>query len=225
MAIREQIPTMLPFDEGVLPVRYLGVPLLSSRLLYRDCRILVERVKNKVTDWKKKFLSFAGRVQLIISVLTSMQDDGGLSIKSLKWWNVALMSTHIWRILENKDSLWVKWIHAYHLSNHSFREVPVKPDVSWSWRKLLNAGTIIRQHIYYVIGDGQSALAWFDVWYNLCPLQTFISWQDIHGVGFNKHNRVCDIVVEDEWNWPLAWYIKYPQLHMISDPNLTTTSV
>ncbi|KAJ0892299.1 hypothetical protein HanPSC8_Chr09g0364271 [Helianthus annuus] len=30
----------MPFQEGSLPVRYLGVPLISSRLLYKDCEVL-----------------------------------------------------------------------------------------------------------------------------------------------------------------------------------------
>ncbi|GKF25469.1 hypothetical protein Tco_0081363, partial [Tanacetum coccineum] len=33
------------FAEGSFPVRYLGVPLKSSRLLYQDCRVLVEKLK------------------------------------------------------------------------------------------------------------------------------------------------------------------------------------
>ncbi|GJX85369.1 reverse transcriptase domain, reverse transcriptase zinc-binding domain protein [Tanacetum coccineum] len=57
---------------GALPVRYLGVPLISSRLLYRDCKILVEKLKSRVNDWRNKFLSFDGRLQLIWLVLSSM---------------------------------------------------------------------------------------------------------------------------------------------------------
>ncbi|XP_071739260.1 uncharacterized protein [Rutidosis leptorrhynchoides] len=64
---------VLPFEEGKLPVKYLGVPLVSSSLIYRDYRVLVDRVKCKIQDWKNNFLSFAGRVQLISSVITSMQ--------------------------------------------------------------------------------------------------------------------------------------------------------
>ncbi|GKA92259.1 ribonuclease H-like domain-containing protein [Tanacetum coccineum] len=33
-----------------LPVKYLGVPLISTRLLNRDCKILVERVLNRIGD-------------------------------------------------------------------------------------------------------------------------------------------------------------------------------
>ncbi|XP_071699960.1 uncharacterized protein [Rutidosis leptorrhynchoides] len=65
---------LLPFDEGLLPVKYLGMPLVSSQLFNRDCKVLVDSVKNRVGYWKNKFLSFAGRVQLIISKLSSMQN-------------------------------------------------------------------------------------------------------------------------------------------------------
>ncbi|GJU04919.1 hypothetical protein Tco_1121349 [Tanacetum coccineum] len=47
---------------------------MSGRVLcvYRDCAELMERVKRRICDWKNKFLSFAGRAQLVRSVLSSM---------------------------------------------------------------------------------------------------------------------------------------------------------
>nr|GEW43737.1 hypothetical protein [Tanacetum cinerariifolium] len=71
--VKISILNIMPFFEGKLPVKYLGVPLISSRLLNKDCKILVERVLNKIGDWKNKSLSFAGRLQLCTSVLASMQ--------------------------------------------------------------------------------------------------------------------------------------------------------
>ncbi|GJW72779.1 hypothetical protein Tco_0132149 [Tanacetum coccineum] len=35
-----------------LPVKYLGVPLVSSRLIYRDCKELIEKVQARVDNWK-----------------------------------------------------------------------------------------------------------------------------------------------------------------------------
>ncbi|GKC57285.1 putative reverse transcriptase domain, reverse transcriptase zinc-binding domain protein, partial [Tanacetum coccineum] len=63
------ILNVLPFEDGKLPVKYLGVPLVPSRLVYRDCSELMERVKRRINDWKNKSLSFAVRVQLIHSVI------------------------------------------------------------------------------------------------------------------------------------------------------------
>ncbi|GKB00478.1 protein LAZ1 [Tanacetum coccineum] len=48
-AIKASILNSMPFAEGVLPVKYLGVPLISSRLLYRDCKILVEKLESKAS--------------------------------------------------------------------------------------------------------------------------------------------------------------------------------
>lgn len=61
------------FKEGKLPVKYLGVPLLSTLLTYSDCIPLIERISSRIKSWLSRFLSFAGRLQLIHSVLFSIQ--------------------------------------------------------------------------------------------------------------------------------------------------------
>ncbi|GJU12274.1 hypothetical protein Tco_1134670 [Tanacetum coccineum] len=70
-------PLAIPLDEIHIdeklhfieePAQFGGV----TRMVYRDCKELVERVQNKVNDWLKKFLSFAGRLQLVHSVLSSI---------------------------------------------------------------------------------------------------------------------------------------------------------
>nr|GEV81671.1 hypothetical protein [Tanacetum cinerariifolium] len=71
--VKISILNIMPFVEGQLLVKYLGVPLISLRLLNKDCEILVEEVKNKIGDWKIKSLSFVGRLQLCKSVISSMK--------------------------------------------------------------------------------------------------------------------------------------------------------
>lgn len=72
-SVRDGIRGILPFEEGVLLVRYLGVPLIARQLVRSDCMVLVDKVQKRIADWRNKFLSFAGRLQLINSVLSSMQ--------------------------------------------------------------------------------------------------------------------------------------------------------
>ena len=50
-AEREQIISILGFREGELPMKYLGVPLISSRLKAVDCKGLVDRITAKVRHW------------------------------------------------------------------------------------------------------------------------------------------------------------------------------
>ncbi|GJX93922.1 hypothetical protein Tco_0348508 [Tanacetum coccineum] len=66
------ILNILPFEEGRLLVKYLGVPLISSRLIYRDCKELIEKVQHRIQDWKNKSLSATRRLQLVQSVISSM---------------------------------------------------------------------------------------------------------------------------------------------------------
>nr|GEW11615.1 hypothetical protein [Tanacetum cinerariifolium] len=61
------------FASGKLPVKYLGILLISSRLLNQDCEILVESAKNRNDDSKNKSLSFAGRLQLLANINVEKQ--------------------------------------------------------------------------------------------------------------------------------------------------------
>ena len=70
---KQELLGILGFQEGVLPVRYLGVPLISTKLTAVDCRVLVDRIVARVKSWTSRVLSFAGRLQLIQSVLFSIQ--------------------------------------------------------------------------------------------------------------------------------------------------------
>lgn len=57
---------VLGFKEGTLLVRHLGVPLLSStELKYSDCKALIDRITSRAKSWTNKYLSHAGRIQLI----------------------------------------------------------------------------------------------------------------------------------------------------------------
>ncbi|KAK1406258.1 hypothetical protein QVD17_41549 [Tagetes erecta] len=58
--------------EGKLPVRYLGVPLVASRVKTSDCRVLIEKVDNHIGDWKNKLLSFAGKFAFVDVLYTFM---------------------------------------------------------------------------------------------------------------------------------------------------------
>ncbi|GAV69129.1 zf-RVT domain-containing protein [Cephalotus follicularis] len=57
----------------MLPVTYLGLPLITKRLSKGACSTLVERNTVRANSWVSKALSFAGRLQLVKATLISMQ--------------------------------------------------------------------------------------------------------------------------------------------------------
>ncbi|KAL0420590.1 UNVERIFIED_CONTAM: putative ribonuclease H protein [Sesamum latifolium] len=70
--IRGSLLEVLGFPEGHLPVRYLGLSLLSSRLTLSDCQPLLIKIDSRIKGWEGIQLSFAGRIQLIKLVLMSL---------------------------------------------------------------------------------------------------------------------------------------------------------
>ncbi|GKD22873.1 RNA-directed DNA polymerase, eukaryota, reverse transcriptase zinc-binding domain protein, partial [Tanacetum coccineum] len=70
---KDEISNIFPFKEGKLPVRYLGVPLVTKKIGIANCKQLVDKVTQKLNDRKNTSLSYVGRAQLIASVLGSMQ--------------------------------------------------------------------------------------------------------------------------------------------------------
>ena len=80
----------LPLEQ--LPVKHLGVPLLSKRLSASSCSPLLEAIKTRLQSWKAKLLSFAGRIVLIKSVLSSMH---------LYWTSVFILPASILQAIDH----------------------------------------------------------------------------------------------------------------------------
>lgn len=55
--------------QGILPMRYLGLPLTTKKLSLLNCEPLLQKIKSKLSLWTTKYLSFAGRLQLLSSVI------------------------------------------------------------------------------------------------------------------------------------------------------------
>ena len=58
---------------GSLPVKFLGVPLISTKLSINDCMPLIDKLTSRLYSWTAILLSFAGRAQLIKAVLMAIQ--------------------------------------------------------------------------------------------------------------------------------------------------------
>ncbi|CAD5330494.1 unnamed protein product [Arabidopsis thaliana] len=61
----------LGITHGSLPVRYLGVPLMAQKMKRQDYQPLVDRISMRFSSWTARHLSFAGRLQLLQSVIYS----------------------------------------------------------------------------------------------------------------------------------------------------------
>lgn len=70
---KQEILNLIGYNEASLPLRYLGVPLSTKRLTISQCKPLIDKVTARINSWMARCLSYAGREQLIKSVLLSLQ--------------------------------------------------------------------------------------------------------------------------------------------------------
>ncbi|GJW40183.1 reverse transcriptase zinc-binding domain-containing protein [Tanacetum coccineum] len=96
-----------------------------------------------------------GKSKVAWEVVFLPKVEGGLGIRRLECFNSALMTTHIWKLLTLKESLWVKWIHEYKLNGRNFWDIPLCGNMSWGWRKILKLRPLIREFIWHKIGNGK----------------------------------------------------------------------
>lgn len=71
--VQEEILKVLGFSKGELPIRYLGVLLSTKKVSVVQCQPLIDKILGRIKSWTIKFLSYAGRAQVIKSVLFSIQ--------------------------------------------------------------------------------------------------------------------------------------------------------
>ncbi|KAK3225417.1 hypothetical protein Dsin_005279 [Dipteronia sinensis] len=78
---------------GSLPIRYLGIPIISTKLCLCDCSPLVDKVLGRLTSRLNRGLSYTGRLHLIISILSSLQ---------VFWASYLCLPIKILKIIERK---------------------------------------------------------------------------------------------------------------------------
>nr|GEV65006.1 hypothetical protein [Tanacetum cinerariifolium] len=122
---------------GKLPVKYLGVPLVPSRLLYRDCKELMEKVKGRISEMKK------GRAKVAWEVVCLPKREGGLAFGD-------------WRFL---IGLLLRLIYGVFLRIRS-------PYGSNGFIPISSMGALFGKFLFGVrcLGDGGKFSSWPDVW-------------------------------------------------------------
>lgn len=71
--MKQSLRDLFGFRVGKLPMQYLGVPMISTKLTYSGCLALIERITALITSWICTFLSYAGRLRLLKAMLFSIQ--------------------------------------------------------------------------------------------------------------------------------------------------------
>ncbi|GJW05389.1 RNA-directed DNA polymerase, eukaryota, reverse transcriptase zinc-binding domain protein [Tanacetum coccineum] len=235
---KKRILEVMPFKVGKLPMKYLGVPLITKNIRITECNQLVERVKQKasvflipkttVKEIEKALKGFLwcqenlkkGAAKVAWKVICSPKSQGGLGIKSLGPWNEALLCKHLWNIIDNKDSLWVKWVNVVKLKGKSIWEVQSENKDSGTWKAILNLRCKIIDSVWKKVEDGKNTNMWFDKWCDEGPLCDLIPFRSRYEARLDEKTKVADMIVNNEWAWPDDWKTKFCSITRIKVPTL-----
>ncbi|GJS40876.1 RNA-directed DNA polymerase, eukaryota, reverse transcriptase zinc-binding domain protein [Tanacetum coccineum] len=159
--VQNEILRDVPFQVGNLPIKYFGVPLIAKKLGVNDCKRLVNKVAEKINCWKNKW-----KVKVAWKQVCMPKEEGGLGIKSLKKWNEVLLIKQLWKIIDKKESLWVKWV---------------------------NVGKL-KDHVLFSTGNGESVSIWFDKWDLKGPLCDIIPIRYWYKERYTDNETVADMI-------------------------------
>nr|GEW10543.1 RNA-directed DNA polymerase, eukaryota, reverse transcriptase zinc-binding domain protein [Tanacetum cinerariifolium] len=195
--------SMMEFSEisvGKIPMKYLGVPLITKRLGSTECKHFIDKVKGKVEDWKNKYLSYAvvkeidkvlkgflwckgeikrWKAKVDWKIVCSPKSQGGLGLRLFGKWNKVLLIKNLWNIAEGKTTLWVKWVNVIKLKGRSIWEIQEEYSDSWMWKTLLDLRVKVKRNIFKVLRDGKDTNFWVPMLN--CQKKDKTKWKDSKG--------------------------------------------
>ncbi|XP_075633886.1 uncharacterized protein LOC142606415 [Castanea sativa] len=97
------------------------------------------------------------------SMLCLPKDLGGMGFKELKKFNDAMLTKQVWRLLEDKSSLFHRFFKAKIFPNGTI--FYVKEDKgSFAWKSILKGREIIKNGAQWRVGNGENILIYKDCW-------------------------------------------------------------
>lgn len=109
---KRMIKHLLQVNYANLPLIYLGLPLFKGRVKSCYFSELVDKIRGRVNNWKNKFLSHAGKLTLINSILNSIPLYMLSCIKAPKvvFNNInSIISNFFWSLQGQRRVHWCRW--------------------------------------------------------------------------------------------------------------------
>ncbi|XP_062075276.1 uncharacterized protein LOC133779317 [Humulus lupulus] len=199
MADRNRISQDINLAVGSFPLRYLGVPMRPSKWKHTDCEVFIQKFRLKIQNWASRHLSFAGRIQLINSVLLGLRNywmyifvlpqsvvkeverlcrgflwgvSGQRSKLHIPSWQKVCLPKAYGGLGFRDGSLWNRSMLAKYIWALSF-----KPDLLWV--KWINSIYLKEKSFWNY--DLKGDCSWY--WRKLCHLKKYFSFAAISAAG------------------------------------------
>ncbi|CAJ2667177.1 unnamed protein product [Trifolium pratense] len=240
---------------GNIPFLYLGLPIGGDPRRLCFWEPVLDRLNNRLSGWRSRFLSIGGRLVLLKSVLTSLpvyalsffkapsgiissiesilikffwggsedirkvswinwnticlrKEYGGLGVRQLREFNLALLGKWCWRMLVDREGLWFRVLAGrYGVERERLCEGGARGS-TW-WRELARirdgggeAGRgWFREYVSRQVGDGSDTFFWTDPWVDGTSLRE--RYERLFDLAENKSASVAEMFLRgwEAWEW------------------------
>ncbi|RVX14665.1 Transposon TX1 uncharacterized 149 kDa protein [Vitis vinifera] len=178
----EELAAELGCRLGALPTVYLGLPLGAHHKTSSSWDGVEERMRRRLAQWKRQYISKGGRITLIKSTLASIpiyllsliripkavvcspKEEGGLGIRKIDLLNKALLGKWVWRYAYEKDNLWKTVIGVkYGQEGCGWKTKEVcGPFGVGLWKDIMKEVDWCWENIDFKVGKGNRVLFWTD---------------------------------------------------------------
>ena len=130
------------------------------------------------------------------SELTQAKVKGGMGFRDIKLFNLALLGKQSWRLMENPDSLFARFLKGRYYPNDTIPTATQKKHASQTWRAILAGRDVLRKGLIRRIGDGQHIDIWNDKW-----IPDYGHMQPITKAEGVVYQHVAELINEGEKSW------------------------
>nr|GEW35860.1 hypothetical protein [Tanacetum cinerariifolium] len=153
-------------------IRLIAYVLSDMHQYWASVYMIPTSVTNELEKIFKRFLwnsggSAKGKAKVSWKNVCRPKVHGGIGFKPMHKWNAVLLISQLWKLIEKKESLWVKWVSTVKLKGKSIREAEIDNNDSHGWKELIRIRDKIKPYVIFKIGDGR--WKWADEWSSRFP--------------------------------------------------------
>ncbi|GAU33402.1 hypothetical protein TSUD_20950 [Trifolium subterraneum] len=240
--------TFLDCSYDSIPFKFLGIPVGANPRRKATWKPIVESMEKRLSSWNDRNLSIGGRLARIQrnflwgggaedkkmcwvkwAQVCLPKEKGGLGVRDLEMFNLALLCKWKWRCINEKDALW------YDLMRFRYGPLSVKL-LSWEavetgskdsiwWRDVVGIGgkgadCWFPSHVSSVLGNGNTISFWKEKWNGAVPLRDL--FPNLYEKVLFKNSVVSDLIQTSsyELNWNRDWLLSLSQDALVEKADL-----
>jgi hypothetical protein len=95
--------------------------------------------------------------------------QGGMGFRDLYCFNLAMLATQIWRLLEAPESLCAQILRAKYYPSGDLMRAQLKKGASFTWQSLMAGMANFKRGYIWRVGNGSEINVWHDTWLPISP--------------------------------------------------------